>query len=153
MTPTSDSLVTLIEQALQTNDDIILEQCLSQMDNNIIEETTKRLPYNKIIILISKLIIKFEKKPTRGILLTRWLTCILRIHATYLLTVPDLNKKLAGLVYMLENRISTYTNLVSLAGRLDILMSSSSAAKSVNNSHTKLLSNVSHDHEIDIYQS
>lgn len=120
--PTSDSLVTLVEQALQSNDDVMLEQCLGCGDVNVIEETTRRLPAGKAIAFMQKLIAKFEKKPSRGVLLTKWLSGVLRWHASFLLSIPDLGKQLSGLTYMLENRLSTYSKLVSLSGRLDILL-------------------------------
>lgn len=121
--PTSDSLVTLIDQALQSGDDALLEQCLSCGDVAIVEATARRLPTGRIVLFLRKLVAKFEKRPSRGILLTQWLACLLRHHTAYLVTVPDLSYQLAGLSQMLEQRLSSYSKLSSLAGRLDLLMS------------------------------
>lgn len=121
--PTSDSLVTLIDQALQSGDDALLEQCLSCGDVSIVEATARRLPTGRIVLFLRKLVAKFEKRPSRGILLTQWLACLLRHHTAYLVTVPDLSYQLAGLSQMLEQRLSSYSKLSSLAGRLDLLMS------------------------------
>ncbi len=121
--PTTDSLVTLIEQALQSGDDALLEQCLICNDNDVVEATARRLPTGRIVVLLRKLVAKFEKRPSRGLLLTRWLASILRYHTSYLVTVPDLSFQLAGLSQMLEQRLSSYTRLSSLAGRLDLLLS------------------------------
>lgn len=120
--PTSDSLVTLLEQALQSGDDGLLEQCLACDDIDIIEETSKRLPVGKIILFLKKLVAKFEKRPSRGLLLTKWLSCILKYRLSYLLSIPNLAHQFAGLSQMLENRLSSYNRLASLAGRLDLLM-------------------------------
>lgn len=121
--PTSDSLVTLLEQALQSGDDGMLEQCLACGDNSVVDETTRRLPASRVVQLLRKLVAKFEKRPSRGIVVTRWLASILRHHTAFLITVPDISHQLAGLGQMLENRQSTYTRLSALAGRLDLLLS------------------------------
>ena len=125
--PTSDSLVTLIDQALQSGDDVLLEQCLACDDMDVIEGTASRLGVNRVVSFMRKLVSKFEKRPSRGILLTRWLSAMLRCHASYLISVPDLASQLTGLSQMLEQRLSSYSRLTSLIGRLDLLMARASA--------------------------
>lgn len=120
--PTSDSLVVLLEQSLQSGDDVLLEHCLACNDDDVIEETSKRLPITKIVQFLRKLVTKFEKRPSRGVLLTKWLSGILKFHLSYLVTIPDLTLQLAGLSQMLENRLSSYSRLASLSGRLDLLV-------------------------------
>jgi len=120
--PTSDSLVVLLEQSLQSGDDVLLEHCLSCSDDDIIEETSKRLPITKTVQFLRKLVTKFEKRPSRGVLLTKWLAGILKYHLSYLVSIPDLTLQLAGLSQMLENRLSSYSRLASLSGRLDLLV-------------------------------
>jgi U3 small nucleolar RNA-associated protein 5 len=119
---TSDSLVVLIEQALQSLDDALLEQCVSQSSEDIIRETIQRLPSNRIIQLLKKLIQKFEKKSSRGLVLMKWISMILRYHTSFLLSIHDLSSQLIGLNAILEQRLSTYVKLSSLAGRLDLMM-------------------------------
>jgi U3 small nucleolar RNA-associated protein 5 len=121
--PTSDSLVTLVDEALQTGDDALLEQCFSCEDADFVEETSRRLPTGRIVLLLRRLVSKFEKRPSRGLLLTRWLAALLRHHTAYLVSVPDLTAQLAGLSQMLEQRLSSYSRLASLGGRLDLLLS------------------------------
>jgi hypothetical protein len=121
--PTSDSLVTLIDQALQSGDDGLLEQCLSCADADVVEATARRLATSRVVLFLRKLVAKFEKRPSRGVLLTQWLSAVMRHHTAYLVTVTDLPQQLAGLSQMLEQRLITYSKLSSLAGRLDLLMS------------------------------
>lgn len=121
--PSSNSLVVIIEQALQSGDDALLEQSLACDDVSIIEATSKRLPPGRVVQLLRKLVAKFEKRPSRGLLLTRWLAAVLRFHTSFLISVPDLSAQLAGLSQMLEQRLSSYTKLAALGGRLDLLMS------------------------------
>jgi hypothetical protein len=125
---TSDSLVTLVQQALQAGDEGLLEQCLDCPEQDVVAETSRRLPTLLVVPLLRKLVAKFEKKPTRGVLLTRWIHGLLRCHMSFLLSVPDLAQQLAALSQMLEQRLATYSRLASLAGRLDLLMSQISSA-------------------------
>ena len=117
--PTSDSLVVLIEQSLQSGDNILLEQCLIIQDNAIIEETCKRLPNNRIIKFIELLINKFEKRPSRGILITNWLLLIIKYHKIYLKTINNINKILSNIIDIINIRLSNHTKLIELNIRLD----------------------------------
>ena len=120
--PSSNSLVVIIEQALQSGDDALLEQSLACDDVSIIDATAKRLSPGRVVQLLRKLVAKFEKRPSRGLLLTRWLAAVLRFHTSFLISVPDLSAQLAGLSQMLEQRLSSYAKLAALGGRLDLLM-------------------------------
>lgn len=127
--PSADSLVTLLDQALQSGDAALLEQCLNYTDLDVIDTTTRLLSTHRVLKLLKVLVAKFEKRPSRGLLVTRWISCILKNHLSYLITVPDLSIQLAGLNQMLEQRLQAYTRLSSLAGRLDLLMSQLSSKK------------------------
>ena len=121
--PSANSLVVIIEQALQSGDDALLEQSLACNDVSIIEGSAKRLSAGRVVQLLRKLVAKFEKRPSRGLLLTRWLAAVLRFHTSFLISVPDLSAQLSGLSQMLEHRLSSYSKLAALGGRLDLLMS------------------------------
>lgn len=118
----ADSLVTLLDQALQSGDEGLLEQCLACTDPSTIDSTAKKLAVGRVIVLLRKLVAKFEKRPSRGLLVTKWLAAVLRHHTSFLITVPDLASQLAGLSQMLEQRLASYSRMSSLAGRLDLLM-------------------------------
>jgi U3 small nucleolar RNA-associated protein 5 len=126
---TADSLVTLVDQALQSGDDTLLEQCLSCGDLDTIDATAENLPSGRVLLLMRRLVAKFEKRPSRGLLLTRWLSALLRHHLSLLVALPDLSSQLAGLTQMLEQRIRSYTRLAALNGRLDLLLSQSSSSR------------------------
>ncbi len=129
---TSDSLITLIEQALQSDDQSLIEQCFACEDIFVLEATTKRLPTNRIIEFLRVLLLKLEKRPSRGPVIIRWLAAILRHHTAYLISVPTLASSLANLSQILERRLSTYTHLAPLKGRLDLVMSQLSTSQSDN---------------------
>ena len=127
LAPTSDSLVTLVDQALQTGDDALLEQCLACDDEDVVDATAQRLPVARVVLLLRRLVAKFEKRPSRSQLLTRWLLGLMRHHTAYLFSVPDLSFQMPGLSQILEQRASTYVPLVGLEGRLDLVMAQVSA--------------------------
>jgi hypothetical protein len=120
--PTSDSLVTLIDQALQLNDDILLEECLGCEEVAVVDATVMRLSAHRIVPFLKKLVAKFEKRPSRSALLTHWLSSILRMHSSFLMSCPDLATQLAGLSQILDQRLLSYSKLATLGGRLDLLM-------------------------------
>jgi hypothetical protein len=128
--PTSDSLVTLLDQALLSGDDTLLEQCISCEDSSVIDATAQRLPAGRVVSFMKRLVSKFEKRPSRGILLTRWLAAVLRAHTAFLISVPELSKELSSLSAMLENRLSSYTKLAALGGRLDLLLAQVTSSSS-----------------------
>ena len=135
--PTTDSLVVLVEQSLQSGDEGMLESCLECSEKDVVEETAKRLPTELVVPFLRKLVAKFEKKPTRGVLLTQWIHGLLRFHVSFLLSVPELSQQLAALSQMLEHRLGTYSRLVSLAGRLDLLISQISSTPASTSSSTR----------------
>lgn len=128
--PSADSLVTLIEQALQSGDDSLLEECLGCESFDVVDVTAQRLPTTRVVGFLRKLVAKFEKRPSRSALLTHWLASLLRHHTSYLISVPDLSAQLAGLCQILEQRLSSYSKLAALSGRLDLLMQQVSAGGS-----------------------
>jgi hypothetical protein len=127
--PTADSLVALLDQALQSNDAVLLEQCLSQGDIEVIDRTTQLLATHRVLQLLKHVVAKLEKRPSRGILLIRWISSILKNHFSYLTTIPDLAVELAALNQLFEQRLQGYHRLSALAGRLDLLMAQLSKRK------------------------
>ncbi|KAG5183264.1 Dip2/Utp12 family-domain-containing protein [Tribonema minus] len=132
--PRADSLVTVLMQALQSMDDSLLEHCLQVNDSAIIEATIDRMPAARVLLLLSRLVAKFEKRPQRGAVLCTWIRSVLVRHTGYLLSIPDLSVRLGRLHQMIESRLSTFTRFLELDGRLKQILAhapSSSAAVSI----------------------
>ncbi len=51
-------------------------------DADVVDKTSRRLPTSRIVLLLRRLVSKFEKRPSRGLLLTRRLAAIL-VHITH----------------------------------------------------------------------
>ncbi|PFX20707.1 WD repeat-containing protein 43 [Stylophora pistillata] len=92
--PTADSLAQMLIQALHSQDNSLME-----------------------------LVHKIQAAPGRGEGLVLWIKHILSTHMAYLMTVPDLVDSLSGLYAMLESRVSVFSKLCKLQGRLDLMLS------------------------------
>jgi U3 small nucleolar RNA-associated protein 5 len=59
----------------------------------------------------------------RGSSLVTWVKTVLVIHAGHLMTIPDLVTRLSGLHTTLTARLNLHDSLLSLSGRLDMVLS------------------------------
>lgn len=124
------SLETVLTQALQNDDDELLEQCISvgvvgrsRKGPSVIRNTLARIAPAYVVPLLIKIINKLQGNANRGLELIPWMRESLRIHAAYLLTVPQLASHLSTLYKILEYRLNPFKKLLSLQGRLDLVLS------------------------------
>ncbi len=118
-----ESLVTVLSQALQTDDDTLLDQCLDIVDQTIVTSTVARISSTYVLPLLRRLVAKLERRPARGASLCVWVRSVLFAHTGYLLGVPELAKELSGLRQMISLRLSTYDAFLNLSGRLELVLS------------------------------
>eukprot|EP00126_Sphaerothecum_destruens_P004490 Sdes_comp18216_c0_seq1m7793 len=121
--PKAESMEKLLVQALHSNDQQLLEECLGTMNEAMIHNTIKRLPTQYVIPFLTQTIHKFQAKPSRGVFLVPWIKSVLMIHTSYLISLPDLSKTLGGLYQMVDSRLSNFKKFLKLNGRLDLIMS------------------------------
>eukprot|EP01135_Chromosphaera_perkinsii_P003578 Nk52_evm36s248 gene=Nk52_evmTU36s248 len=121
--PKAESLVKMLVQALHSEDNSLLEECLNTTNENVVRNTVKRLPTQYVVPFLTQTIHKFQAKPSRGIMLVPWIKSIILIHASYLMSLPDLNKSLGGLYQLVDARLSSFKKLLKLSGRLELIMS------------------------------
>ncbi|KAH7075421.1 Dip2/Utp12 family-domain-containing protein [Paraphoma chrysanthemicola] len=120
-TPSSNSLGTVLTQALRTNDQDLLETCLRTVDVEVIYQTVERLPSPLVATLLQKLAERLHKRPGRASYLMIWVQWSLAAHGGYLASQPQLVKQLSTLNKVLRERASGLQPLLSLKGRLDML--------------------------------
>lgn len=137
---TSDSLVTLLRQALESNDDSKLEVAFQVSDKKVIENSVMALAADiqeneggndLIVTLLSKLVTRLSRKPARAQGLSFWVRNVL----VALISAGDndsgqwkLEKKerdvavkLGPLRNMLNERVECLPLLIRLEGRLALL--------------------------------
>jgi WD40 repeat protein len=121
-TPLAGSLQTVLSQALHTNDDALLEHCLAS-SSAAAKKTIARLSPQHVVPLLTRIIPKLQQAPNRGLQLVPWISECLRTHTAFLLTVPELSSQLSGLYGMIDQRLASFKKLLSLQGRLDLILS------------------------------
>ncbi|KAI9338763.1 Dip2/Utp12 family-domain-containing protein [Obelidium mucronatum] len=122
-TPTANSLHNLLTQAVHSGDAQLLEQCLQVSDPVVITATVKRLPASQVVPLLNLLTVRLQMKPTRAKSLVEWVRAVVVCHAAFLMTNPSLVSHLSTLHSTLSTRTETFTKLLKLSGRLDLVTS------------------------------
>lgn len=134
------SLSSSLVQALHSTDVRLLESCLAQTDPRVIRSTVQRIPNVLVLPLVEVLVERLGRSTAKGFggagasgnggvdahrghELLLWLRHVLLVHLGYLVTVPELVRKLANLHATLENRMNFHDQLLSLNGRLDLVVS------------------------------
>jgi U3 small nucleolar RNA-associated protein 5 len=121
--PKADSLVTVLSQALKSSDEDLLEQCLVVHDAGVISNTVQLLPPQLTLSLVETLVHKLEKRPNRAATICPWVRFLLLHHTSYLVSVPALHKRLAGLHQLATRRVAVLPRLLGLSGRLELMLS------------------------------
>ena len=119
--PSGTSLVTVLTQALKTNDKAQLESCFQQTDVPTIRSTVQRMQSQHVATLLQRLAERIHKRPGRTGSLLVWIQWSLVAHGAYLATQPDVMVKLRSLSQVLKERSSGLQPLLHLKGKLDML--------------------------------
>ncbi|KAJ3295629.1 WD repeat-containing protein 43 [Rhizoclosmatium sp. JEL0117] len=122
-TPTATSLHNLLTQSIHSGDTQLLEQCLQVSDPVVITATIKRLPAAQVVPLLNLLTVRLQMRPTRAKSLIEWIRAVVICHAAFLMTNPSLVSHLSTLHATLTTRSETFTKLLKLSGRLDLVTS------------------------------
>ncbi|KAK9388958.1 Dip2/Utp12 family-domain-containing protein [Lipomyces mesembrius] len=119
--PTIGSLSTILTQALRTNDQALLESCLSFVDVSVIKQTIIRLDPTLSAILLERLAERIAQTPSRASQLSVWIRWIMVAHGGYLVGLPGLVNTLTNVRSTLARNAGTLSRLLALQGRLEML--------------------------------
>ncbi|KAF8843199.1 NUC189-domain-containing protein [Paxillus ammoniavirescens] len=131
------SLTRTLIQALHSSDSRLLETCLAHSETTLIRNTVTRLPPQLAIPLLLACVERLGRgaraanmkgggggaSSQRGTVLITWVKTTLTVHSGHLMTVPDLVARLAGLHATLTSRLALQDSLLSLTGKLDMVLS------------------------------
>ncbi|KAF9040377.1 WD40 repeat-like protein [Hymenopellis radicata] len=131
------SLTRTLLQALHSSDSRLMETCLAHSDPVLIRNTIKALPPQLAVPLLMACMDRLSRgaragnmkgggggaSSQRGASLITWVKTVLTIHSGHLMTMPDLVARLSGLHATLTSRLALQENLLSLSGRLDMVLS------------------------------
>lgn len=119
--PATGSLTTVLTQALQTEDNSLLESCLHSTDDEAILATIRRLNSSLAVTLLERLAERIARHPGRAKPLGNWVKWITVAHGGYLVTLPDLVSQISELHQIVSARANSMPKLLSLQGRLEML--------------------------------
>lgn len=119
-----ESIVHLLIQGLRSNDKNLLESALFVKDDRTIDNTVSRLPLQSIVMLIRKLIRLSQERTIVSSISVRWLSAVLRIHASLLLANPDVLETFLPLENILSTRLNNFEELGLLEFKLKSLVDS-----------------------------
>ena len=118
---TTESLVELLTQALNSNNDALLELALHVRDTTVITKTLSELqPQTLLVTLLGKLTTRLASSPLRAQQLVLWLSpCLKQGHIQRNLFN---SKQVASLRNLLHERMESFQDLVQLEGRLSMMV-------------------------------
>ncbi|KAI0757399.1 NUC189-domain-containing protein [Daedaleopsis nitida] len=133
----ASSLTRTLIQALHSSDTRLLETCLAHSDATLIRNTVRRLPPQLAVPLVTACVERLSRgargnnmkgggggaSSQRGTGLINWVKAVLTTHSGHLMTMPDLVARLSGLHATLTQRLTLQESLLSLSGRLDMVIS------------------------------
>ncbi|KAL0950633.1 hypothetical protein HGRIS_007423 [Hohenbuehelia grisea] len=131
------SLTRTLIQALHSSDARLLETCLAHSNRTLINNTVRRLPPQLAVPLVTACVERLGRggrgstmrgggggaSSQRGTALITWVKAVLTMHSGHLMTMPDLIARLSGLHATLTTRLALQESLLSLSGRLDMVLS------------------------------
>ncbi len=120
--PKADSLAVLLSQALSNEDNALLERCLSVKSTKTISKTARQLSPGDATTLVRMLVQKLQSSPRRAAELTAWMKAVLVHHAGYFSGTGACKESFSSLHQIIDARLSSYSSLVSLSGRLDLVL-------------------------------
>jgi U3 small nucleolar RNA-associated protein 5 len=118
----ADSLAVLLSQALRSSDRALLERCLSVGRERVIVNSVKRLVPMDAALLLKAAVERLQTKPSRGQQLAAWIHAVLLQHTGYLMSAPAAAPLMSSLYQIIEARLAMQRQLLSLSGRLDLLL-------------------------------
>ena len=86
--PKAKSIAAVIDQAIQVDDDALLEYCLATRDTMVIRASVGRLKVTRVLPFLKKLVGKLEARPSRGSDLIAWIRSVFELHTAYLMGAP-----------------------------------------------------------------
>lgn len=132
--PSAGSLHNVLAQAIKTNDNMLIEECLSlahgQRNAQVIARTVQRLSPKHALELVRIVIRRFKRNPARGPQLLPWFKQIFTLHTSYLLSMPWLREELLELNSLVDMRLNSFQKMLRLKGRLDLVLGQAEGVES-----------------------
>lgn len=116
---TPGTVTVILSQALQANDQSLLETALNNRDERMIRDTVGRLRPPLAVLLLERLAERIARQSHRQAQLNAWVKWCLIIHGGYLVTIPNLMSSLSSLHSTLKRRSILLPRLLVLETRIE----------------------------------
>jgi hypothetical protein len=120
--PRTDSVLQLLLQGLNSKDKHILQSVLERVDEEIINDTVKRLPLEAILPLLETLHHYIQGKTPLVFSHGKWLKAVLQHHTSYIMSSPECEEILSSMNTIIEARTRNYSKILQLKGKLDMIV-------------------------------
>ena len=121
--PQANTMSTLLTQGLRSEDKKILNNVLQRSQSDLITNTVRGMSISVVVPLIRELEKRTRGHSQSGLVALKWLRAVLVNHTAFLMSYPDLRSLFSDMYQMMENRVSVYSRLCKVQGKLDIMLS------------------------------
>ncbi|KAK5577261.1 hypothetical protein RB653_002202 [Dictyostelium firmibasis] len=122
------TIVDLIAQSLKADNDSLLLSSI-KVNFSVIQGTVKALPSPYAYSLLSKLLKYLATDNSKSLIVLPWVNCIIKDHSSYLLSVPNLSKKLSILNTIIQDKFELHNRLSKLVGKFELIASQTKGDK------------------------
>ncbi|KAG8185554.1 hypothetical protein JTE90_017559 [Oedothorax gibbosus] len=127
----ADSKVHVLLQGLQSKDNNMLNSVLQCGDETIIYNTLERLPLNSIPLVLQEIYIRISKRERSTNPCLKWLSSLVDIHRSYLMSNEDIDKYFEPFSQLFEARaVQNFPTMSRLRGCFNIALSKAVSASS-----------------------
>ncbi|KAI8788670.1 WD repeat-containing protein 43 [Biomphalaria glabrata] len=119
--PVANTLCRLLQQALLSGDHKLLTGVFQETNETIVRNTLKRLPVSCIVPLVKVIEAGMMGHAQHAWNLSRWTSCLISCHASYILSVPEIIATMNKLYQTLISRQKFFPKMLQLKGRLDLV--------------------------------
>lgn len=123
VTPSADSLIVPLTQALRSGDNLLLEKCLSVTNMKVIKKSVFSMNPGDALDFLRDLVYKLKSSPGRAVSILPWIRALLLHHASYIMSEEASLIVLNTLYQMIDSRVSVFRPILQLSGRLDLIIS------------------------------
>ncbi|KAK9760862.1 Small subunit (SSU) processome component [Basidiobolus ranarum] len=119
----SSSIVSVLVKALHSNNIKLLETSLAEVSPEVALTSVQRLPSTYVVPFLDTLVSQFQLAPNRNSVNLRWIKAVLLVHNSFLMTIPEVVKRMSNFYKSVDQHSTSYKRLLNLSGRLEMVNS------------------------------
>ena len=109
-------------QGLHGKDRRILDSVPDRADQELIDNTVRRIPAEAVVPLVTTLQKYIKGRGMVNSSHAKWLRSVLTLHTGFMVSMPDCQDLLGPVYALLEARTGAYNSVLQLRGKLDFVI-------------------------------